>query len=61
MDFGYKTRGQFGQRGILRSVGGHDWEAKKMVDDIDSMRQQISGADWRRFTMSKKEKLRFRV
>jgi len=32
-----------------------------MVDDIDSMRQQISGADWRRFTMSKKEKLRFRV
>jgi hypothetical protein len=35
---------------------GHDdryLEAKKMEDDIDSMRQQISGADQRRFTMSK--------
>jgi len=49
-DFGYKTRGQFGQSGTLRSVGVHDdsyWEAKKMEDDIDSMRQQISGADRR--------------
>ena len=82
-DFGNKTRGQFGQRGNLHSVGGHDnldgiklkiptfqgknnpdtyWEcerkvdwifycrsyleAKKMEDYIDSMRQQISGADW---------------
>jgi hypothetical protein len=32
-----------------------------MEDDIDSMRQKISEADWRRFTMSKVEKLRFRV
>ena len=32
-----------------------------MEDDIDSMRQQISGADQRRFTMSKEQKPRFRV
>jgi len=30
-----------------------------MEDDIDSMRQQISGADHKRFIMSKEEKLRF--
>jgi hypothetical protein len=46
----------------LRSVGGHDdrySEAKKMEDDIDSIRQQISGADRRRFIMSKEKKPRF--
>jgi hypothetical protein len=32
-----------------------------MEDDIDTMRQQICGADRRKFTMSKEEKLRFRV
>jgi len=32
-----------------------------MEDDIDTMRQQICGADRRRFTMSKEEKPRFRV
>jgi len=59
---GIKTRGQFGRRGTLHSVRGHDdsyWEAKKMEDDIDSMRQQINGADRRRFTLSKEEKPRF--
>jgi hypothetical protein len=58
-DFGNRTRGQFGQRGNLRSVEGHDdsySEAKKMEDDIDSTRQLINGADRRRFTMSKEEK-----
>jgi len=57
-DFGI-TRGQFSQRRNLYSVGGHDdryWEAKKMEDDIDSIRQHISGADRRRFTMSKEDK-----
>jgi hypothetical protein len=38
---------------------GVNSEAKKMEDDIDSMRQQISGADHKRFIMSKEEKLRF--
>jgi hypothetical protein len=63
-DFRNRTRSQFGQRGNLRSVGGHDdsyLEAKKMEDDIHSMRQQISGADRRKFTISKKEKPRFQV
>jgi hypothetical protein len=32
-----------------------------MEDDIDSMRQHISGVVRRRFTMSKAEKSRFRV
>jgi hypothetical protein len=30
-----------------------------MEDDIDSIRQQISGADRRRFIMSKEKKPRF--
>jgi len=57
-DFGI-TRGQFSQRRNLHSFGGHDdryWKAKKMEDDIDSIRQHISGADRRRFTMSKEDK-----
>ena len=32
-----------------------------MEDDMHSMRQHISGANQRRFTMSKEEKPRFRV
>jgi hypothetical protein len=32
-----------------------------LKDDMDSMKQQIIGADWRRFNMSKEEKRRLRV
>jgi hypothetical protein len=32
-----------------------------LKDDMDSMKQQIIGADWRRFNMSKEEKQRLRV
>jgi len=36
-------------------------EAKKMEDGKDYMTQQISGADRRRFNMSKEEKWKLRV
>jgi hypothetical protein len=37
------------------------FEAKKLKDDMDSMNQQIIGANRRRFNMSKEEKQRLRV
>jgi hypothetical protein len=36
-------------------------KAKKLKDDMDSMKQQISRVDRRRFNMSKEDKRRLRV
>jgi hypothetical protein len=36
-------------------------KTKKLKDDMDSMKQQIIGANRRRFNMSKEEKRRLRV